>query len=182
MFIMRLLRELQTIASHHAIATFKPWVFAICSLCLLLTTHTASSEDISREEWFADVLVKLVSERICTDEELATCYEITEARCRQRVESTMFDCYSEQIEDIPKTISPETAREASAHIATCFQPKFTEDLLDYRKPLPECQANVTESAQPPPDPVDPENIEIPDLSEIEIPPELLEGLNEEIEE
>ena len=108
-------------------------------LLIWCTLSFAQTKELSREEWFSNLL-KDVGQSICAQEEFQKCHDLSEEKCMNRIQSIMLECYSEEIDNIPATIKdPETAVAAVTKLGKCFEPKFSDDVKDYRRKTEECK-------------------------------------------
>ena len=122
----------------------------IFATTILLTSLAcvAQVQELSREEWFVESLVKPISESTCTDPQMATCFDASETKCRELAQNTMFSCYEIEYENIPSTIKdPEVAGQIAEKIGSCFVGRFSEELLDYRKDPNDPNLTKQESVQ-----------------------------------
>ena len=132
------------------------------TLLIWCTLSFAQAKELSREEWFSNLL-KDVGQSICAQEEFKKCHDISEEKCMNRIQSIMLECYSEEIDDIPATIKdPETAVAAVTKLGKCFEPKFSDDVKDYRRKTEECK--IPEPEEESAEPVSPDEVPIDENS------------------
>ena len=135
---------------------------ALSSLVLLICCNLifAQTKELSREEWFSNLL-KDVGESICSQQEFKKCHDLTEAQCLNRVQSMMLECYGDEIENIPTIIKdPEAAVAVVSKLGKCFEPKFSDDIKDYRRKTEECKIPESEDKDPESVPREEEPIEL----------------------
>ena len=73
----------------------------------------------------------------------------------------MLECYGDEIENIPTIIKdPETAVAAVSKLGKCFEPKFSDDIKDYRRKTEECKIPESEDKNSESVPQEDEPIEI----------------------
>ena len=135
---------------------------ALSGLILLVWSNSifAQTKELSREEWFSNLL-KDVGASICSQQEFKKCHDLTEAQCLNRVQSMMLECYGDEIENIPTIIKdPETAVAAVSKLGKCFEPKFSDDIKDYRRKTEECKIPESEDKNSESVPQEDEPIEI----------------------
>lgn len=109
--------------------------------------NSVHADELSREEWFSNLL-KDVEASICSQEEFKKCHTLSEEKCSNRVQSLMLDCYGDEIENIPKVIKDtDTAIAAVTLLGKCFEPKFSDDVKDYRRDTEECKIPETEEQE-----------------------------------
>ena len=126
-------------------------------LLIWCTLIFAQAKELSREEWFSNLL-KDVGTSICSQEEFKKCHDLSEEKCVDRVQSMMLECYAVEIENIPPVIKdPETAVAAVTKLGKCFEPKFSDDVKDYRRKTEECK--IPEPEEESSEPVSP--VEVP---------------------
>lgn len=135
-------------------------VFSGLTLLVLCNMNFAQSKELSREEWFSNLL-KDVGASICSQEEFKKCHDLSEEKCIDRVQSLMLECYGDEIEDIPTIIKdPETAVAAVTELGKCFEPKFSDDIKDYRRKTEECKIPESEEKKTEPTSADENPIEV----------------------
>ena len=138
------------------------FIKALSGLILLVWCNLsfAQTKELSREEWFSNLL-KDVGASICSQQEFKKCHDLTEAQCLNRVQSMMLECYADEIENIPTIIKdPETAVAAVSKLGKCFEPKFSDDIKDYRRKTEECKIPEPEEKNPESVPQEEEPIEL----------------------
>ena len=114
---------------------------------LFLSTIYQGADELTREEWVI-TLTNEVGASICSVEEFKKCHNVTKEQCLSRVQSILLGCYEEEIENIPATIKDtEVASKSATLLGKCFEPKFADDMRDYRKDNEDCAIDQPSPSQ-----------------------------------